>query len=176
MFVLQGNKRLAVEESSDSTSSSSCHRAGRRSEGRSLPLKARYGINAWKRWALSNSDQSEDTKVKDGAKPGEKKLMITSLGWSQDESPGLLLGWMFLMKCWFMFGNMSLCLLTALAACSHLFAARSKSNLLSLSSEELNVALSRFVREVCRPSGERYSPDSILYLCLGIQQVGTKPE
>lgn len=55
-------------------------------------------------------------------------------------------------------------------------AARTKSNLLSLSSEELNVALSRFVREVCRPSGERYSPDSILYLCLGIQQVGTKPE
>uniref|UniRef100_A0A8D3A4E1 Zinc finger MYM-type containing 2 n=1 Tax=Scophthalmus maximus TaxID=52904 RepID=A0A8D3A4E1_SCOMX len=49
-------------------------------------------------------------------------------------------------------------------------AARSKSNLLSLSSEELNAALSRFVREVCRPSGERYSPDSILYLCLGIQQ------
>uniref|UniRef100_A0A3Q3X469 TRASH domain-containing protein n=1 Tax=Mola mola TaxID=94237 RepID=A0A3Q3X469_MOLML len=49
-------------------------------------------------------------------------------------------------------------------------AARSKSNLLSLSSEELNVALSRFVREVCRPCGERYSPDSILYLCLGIQQ------
>lgn len=55
-------------------------------------------------------------------------------------------------------------------------AARTKSNLLSLSSEELNVALSRFVREVCRPGGERYSPDSILYLCLGIQQVGTKPE
>lgn len=54
-------------------------------------------------------------------------------------------------------------------------AGRAKSNLLSLSSEELNVALSRFVREVCRPSGERYSPDSILYLCLGIQQV-PKPE
>lgn len=43
-----------------------------------------------------------------------------------------------------------------------------------MSSEELNVALSRFVREVCRPSGERYSPDSILYLCLGIQQVSMK--
>ncbi|XP_056245630.1 zinc finger MYM-type protein 2 [Seriola aureovittata] len=113
----QGNKRQAMEESSDSASSSSSHPAGRRSEGRSLPLKARYGINAWKRWALSPSDQSDDTKAKDCAKP-----------------------------------------------------ARSKSNLLSLSSEELNVALSRFVREVCRPSGERYSPDSILYLCLGIQQ------
>nr|XP_020474591.1 zinc finger MYM-type protein 2 [Monopterus albus] len=113
----QGNKRQAVEESSNLAMSSSPHSAGRRSEGRSLPLKARYGINAWKRWALSPSDQSDDTKAKDSSKP---------------------------------------------AWC--------KSNLLSLSSEELNVALSRFVKEVCRPSGERYSPDSILYLCLGIQQ------
>uniref|UniRef100_UPI0037E7DC43 zinc finger MYM-type protein 2 n=1 Tax=Semicossyphus pulcher TaxID=241346 RepID=UPI0037E7DC43 len=113
----QGNKRQAVEETSDPASSSSSHPAGKPSEGRSLPLKARYGIHAWKRWALSASDQSNDTKVKGRSKP-----------------------------------------------------ARSKSNLLSLSSEELNVALSRFVREVCRPSGERYSPDSILYLCLGIQQ------
>uniref|UniRef100_A0A8C4EUV3 Zinc finger, MYM-type 2 n=1 Tax=Dicentrarchus labrax TaxID=13489 RepID=A0A8C4EUV3_DICLA len=108
VFVLQGNKRRAVEESSDLASSSSSSPTGR-----SLPLKARYGIHAWKRWALSPSDQSDDTKVKDS---------------------------------------------------------RTKSNLLSLSSEELNLALSRFVREVCRPSGERYSPDSILYLCLGIQQ------
>ncbi|XP_026231812.1 zinc finger MYM-type protein 2 isoform X2 [Anabas testudineus] len=109
----QGNKRQAVEEGSGLASSSSSHVAG----GRSFPLKTRYGINAWKRWALSSVDQSDDTKVKDESKQ-----------------------------------------------------ARSKSNLLSLSSEELNVALSRFVREVCRPSGERYSPDSILYLCLGIQQ------
>lgn len=50
-----------------------------------------------------------------------------------------------------------------------------KSNLLSLSPDELNKALSQFVREVCRPNGERYSPDSIFYLCLGIQQVGNQP-
>lgn len=112
----QGNKRQAVE-SSDPPSSSSSRPTSKHSEGQSLPLKARYGIHAWKRWALSSSNQSDDTKDKDNSKP-----------------------------------------------------ARSKSNLLSLSSEELNVALSRFVREVCRPSGERYSPDSILYLCLGIQQ------
>ncbi|XP_062287659.1 zinc finger MYM-type protein 2 [Scomber scombrus] len=118
----QGNKRQAVEEKSGpaSSSSSPSRPADRHSEGRSLPLKARYGVNAWKRWALSPPDQSDDTKVKDGTKLAP--------------------------------------------------AARSKSNLLSLSSEELNVALSQFVREVCRPSGERYSPDSILYLCLGIQQ------
>lgn len=70
-----------------------------------------------------------------------------------------------------------MCLLTALCLCVASFsAARTKSNLLSLSSEELNASLSRFVREVCRPNGERYSPDSILYLCLGIQQVRTEPE
>lgn len=51
-----------------------------------------------------------------------------------------------------------------------------KGNLLSLSPEELNEGLSQFVKEVCRPNGERYSPDSIFYLCLGIQQVGNQPE
>ncbi|CAN9502577.1 unnamed protein product [Ophioblennius macclurei] len=38
------------------------------------------------------------------------------------------------------------------------------------SSAELSFALSRFVREVRRPNGDAYSPDSIFYLCLGIQQ------
>ncbi|XP_028992737.1 zinc finger MYM-type protein 2 [Betta splendens] len=113
----QGNKRQALEEGSGAASLPSSHSAGQHSQGRSLPLKARYGLNAWKRWALSSVDQSDDTKAKDQSKQ-----------------------------------------------------ARSKYNLLSLSSKELNVALSRFVREVCRPGGERYSPDSILYLCLGIQQ------
>lgn len=154
--MLQGNKRRAVEESSDSASSSSSHPAGRCSEGRSLPLKARYGINAWKRWALS-PDQSDDTKVKDGSKSSKLNLIIN------------LLPWFIFENTWDVFANSSWCLFLCLAA-------RSKSNLLSLSSEELNVALSQFVREVCRPSGERYSPDSILYLCLGIQQVGTKSE
>lgn len=45
-----------------------------------------------------------------------------------------------------------------------------KSSLLSLSQEELNQSLSRFVKEVRRPNGEHYSPDSLLYLCLGIQK------
>ncbi|XP_054644003.1 zinc finger MYM-type protein 2 isoform X2 [Dunckerocampus dactyliophorus] len=109
----RGSKRLAVEEGFDQASPSP-------PTGRSLPLKARYGINAWKRWALSAYDQTDD---------GNKDS-------SSEAAPG----------------------------------ARLTSNLASLSAEELNMALSRFVREACRPSGERYSPDSILYLCLGIQQ------
>ncbi|XP_051565424.1 zinc finger MYM-type protein 2-like [Myxocyprinus asiaticus] len=45
-----------------------------------------------------------------------------------------------------------------------------KGSLQSLSPEELNKSLSRFVREMRRPSGECYAPDSILYLCLSIQK------
>uniref|UniRef100_A0A3B4YN85 Zinc finger MYM-type protein 4-like n=1 Tax=Seriola lalandi dorsalis TaxID=1841481 RepID=A0A3B4YN85_SERLL len=45
-----------------------------------------------------------------------------------------------------------------------------KEDILQCDSAELSFALSRFVREVRRPNGETYSPDSIFYLCLGIQQ------
>ncbi|XP_031654670.1 zinc finger MYM-type protein 2 isoform X1 [Oncorhynchus kisutch] len=107
----QGHKRRAVEGDPSPPMT----------ERRSLPLRSHYGVNAWKRWALSSTDQSGDAKGKDSLK---------------QESPP----------------------------------ARSKSNLLSLKASELSLALSRFVREVRRPNGERYAPDSILYLCLGIQQ------
>nr|XP_020477615.1 zinc finger MYM-type protein 4-like isoform X2 [Monopterus albus] len=45
-----------------------------------------------------------------------------------------------------------------------------KEDILQCDSAELSFALSRFVREVRRPNGDTYSPDSIFYLCLGIQQ------
>ncbi|XP_018550686.1 LOW QUALITY PROTEIN: zinc finger MYM-type protein 4 [Lates calcarifer] len=45
-----------------------------------------------------------------------------------------------------------------------------KEDILQCDSAELSFALSRFIREVRRPSGETYSPDSIFYLCLGLQQ------
>uniref|UniRef100_A0A3P8ZMU0 TRASH domain-containing protein n=1 Tax=Esox lucius TaxID=8010 RepID=A0A3P8ZMU0_ESOLU len=48
--------------------------------------------------------------------------------------------------------------------------ARSNSDLLSLKASELGQALAQFVAEVRRPNGEHYEPDSVLYLCLGIQQ------
>lgn len=46
-----------------------------------------------------------------------------------------------------------------------------KEDLLECNSVELSFALTRFIREVRRPNGDAYSPDSIFYLCLGIQQV-----
>ncbi|XP_074547591.1 zinc finger MYM-type protein 4-like isoform X2 [Halichoeres trimaculatus] len=45
-----------------------------------------------------------------------------------------------------------------------------KEDIIECDSAELSFALSHFIKEVRRPNGEMYSPDSIFYLCLGIQQ------
>ncbi|XP_030644396.1 zinc finger MYM-type protein 4 [Chanos chanos] len=45
-----------------------------------------------------------------------------------------------------------------------------KEDMLQCSTAELSYGLYKFVSEVRRPNGESYSPDSIFYLCLGIQQ------
>ncbi|XP_016298822.1 zinc finger MYM-type protein 4-like isoform X2 [Sinocyclocheilus anshuiensis] len=45
-----------------------------------------------------------------------------------------------------------------------------KEDLLKCCTAELSYGLCKFISEVRRPSGEKYSPDSIFYLCLGIQQ------
>lgn len=63
--ALQGNKRRAVEQSSARVTSEGS------SVKPSLPLKARYGVHAWKRWALSSSEKTEDAKLEDGSKPGK---------------------------------------------------------------------------------------------------------
>lgn len=49
-----------------------------------------------------------------------------------------------------------------------------KEDVLDCNSAELSFGLSCFIKEVRRPNGAPYSPDSIFYLCLGIQQVPTK--
>ncbi|KAK7808857.1 hypothetical protein U0070_018779, partial [Myodes glareolus] len=46
-----------------------------------------------------------------------------------------------------------------------------KEDILSCTFAELSLGLCQFIQEVRRPNGEKYDPDSILYLCLGIQQV-----
>ncbi|XP_028937348.1 zinc finger MYM-type protein 4 isoform X3 [Ornithorhynchus anatinus] len=45
-----------------------------------------------------------------------------------------------------------------------------KEDILSCTYAELSLGLCQFIQEVRRPNGEKYDPDSILYLCLGIQQ------
>jgi len=44
-----------------------------------------------------------------------------------------------------------------------------KTEVLGCSAEELSFYLSLFVKEVNKPTGEGYAPDSVFYLCLGIQ-------
>ena len=46
-----------------------------------------------------------------------------------------------------------------------------KEDILSCTFAELSLGLCQFIQEVRRPNGEKYDPDIILYLCLGIQQV-----
>ncbi|XP_036598965.1 zinc finger MYM-type protein 2 isoform X2 [Trichosurus vulpecula] len=45
-----------------------------------------------------------------------------------------------------------------------------KEDILSHTTAELNYGLAHFVNEIRRPNGENYAPDSIYYLCLGIQE------
>ncbi|KAF4102022.1 zinc finger MYM-type protein 4 isoform X1 [Onychostoma macrolepis] len=45
-----------------------------------------------------------------------------------------------------------------------------KGDVLQCTSADLSYGLCRFIKEVRRPNGEPYEPDSIYYLCLGIQQ------
>lgn len=42
-------------------------------------------------------------------------------------------------------------------------------DLLKLKNDELNILLADFVHEIRKPSGEIYAPESVYYLCLGIQ-------
>ncbi|XP_067111849.1 zinc finger MYM-type protein 4 isoform X1 [Osmerus mordax] len=45
-----------------------------------------------------------------------------------------------------------------------------KEDVLKCTTAELGFGLCRFISEVQRPNGQRYSPDSLFYLCLGLQQ------
>lgn len=42
-----------------------------------------------------------------------------------------------------------------------------KTDLLQLTADELNYSLCLFVKEVRKPNGAEYAPDTIYYLCLG---------
>lgn len=42
-----------------------------------------------------------------------------------------------------------------------------KTDILQLTADELNYSLCLFVKEVRKPNGTEYAPDTIYYLCLG---------
>ncbi|KAE8751487.1 hypothetical protein FOCC_FOCC001733 [Frankliniella occidentalis] len=45
-----------------------------------------------------------------------------------------------------------------------------KEDILQLTADELNYSLCLFVKEALNPNGQEYTPDTLYYLCLGIQQ------
>lgn len=52
---------------------------------------------------------------------------------------------------------------------SSILSNRLPNDLLKLKNEELNLMLAEFLNEVRKPNGEIYAPESIYYICLGIQ-------
>lgn len=43
-----------------------------------------------------------------------------------------------------------------------------KTEILQMTADELNYSLCLFVKEVRKPNGTQYAPDTIYYLCLGL--------
>ncbi|XP_032733105.1 zinc finger MYM-type protein 4 isoform X6 [Lontra canadensis] len=115
-----------------------------------MTLKYMYGVNAWKNWVQWKNAKEEQGDLKcGGIEHAASSPCSDSLGSSQDHAlsqessdPG--------------------CRVRSI---------KLKEDILSCTFAELSLGLCQFIQEVRRPNGEKYDPDSILYLCLGIQQV-----
>ncbi|KAM4701633.1 zinc finger MYM-type protein 4 isoform 2-T4 [Discoglossus pictus] len=109
-------------------------------------LKYIYGVNAWKNWVRWKNSQEDPDDVKFGG-PSEALLyplsdpLVDNQG---DHSPT--------------------------HENSGVRPVKLKEDLLACSFGELSYGLCQFIQEVRRPNGEKYNADSILYLCLGVQQ------
>ncbi|KAM5269371.1 zinc finger MYM-type protein 4 isoform 8-T11 [Hipposideros larvatus] len=121
-------------------------------QGCSVPgmtLKYMYGVNAWKNWVQWKNAKEEQGDLKcGGIEHASSSPCSDPLGSAQDHA---------------------LSQESSEPGCR----ARSvklKEDILSCTFAELSLGLCQFIQEVRRPNGEKYDPDSILYLCLGIQQ------
>ncbi|XP_029395455.1 zinc finger MYM-type protein 4 isoform X1 [Mus pahari] len=114
-----------------------------------MTLKYMYGVNAWKNWVQWKNAKDEQGDLKcGGGELASASPCSDSLGGAQDQT---------------------LSQESSEQGCK----ARSvklKEDILSCTFSELSLGLCQFIQEVRRPNGEKYDPDSILYLCLGIQQ------
>ncbi|XP_012295348.1 zinc finger MYM-type protein 4 isoform X1 [Aotus nancymaae] len=114
-----------------------------------MTLKYMYGVNAWKNWVQWKNAKEEQGDLKcGGVEPASSSPCSDPLGSTQDHAlsqessePG--------------------CRVRSI---------KLKEDILSCTFAELSLGLCQFIQEVRRPNGEKYDPDSILYLCLGIQQ------
>ncbi|XP_040612548.1 zinc finger MYM-type protein 4 isoform X3 [Mesocricetus auratus] len=114
-----------------------------------MTLKYMYGVNAWKNWVQWKNAKEEqgDLKCREGEhaspSPGSDSLgSVQDQALSQESSE---------------------------QGCK-VRPMKLKEDILSCTFSELSLGLCQFIQEVRRPNGEKYDPDSILYLCLGIQQ------
>ncbi|XP_072579971.1 zinc finger MYM-type protein 4 isoform X7 [Vulpes vulpes] len=114
-----------------------------------MTLKYMYGVNAWKNWVQWKNAKEEQGDLKcGGIEHAASSPCSDPLGNAQDHAlsqessePG--------------------CRVRSI---------KLKEDILSCTFAELSLGLCQFIQEVRRPNGEKYDPDSILYLCLGIQQ------
>ncbi|XP_039107640.1 zinc finger MYM-type protein 4 isoform X4 [Hyaena hyaena] len=114
-----------------------------------MTLKYMYGVNAWKNWVQWKNAKEEQGDLKcGGVEHAASSPCSDPLGNAQDHAlsqessePG--------------------CRVRSI---------KLKEDILSCTFAELSLGLCQFIQEVRRPNGEKYDPDSILYLCLGIQQ------
>ncbi|XP_077151920.1 LOW QUALITY PROTEIN: zinc finger MYM-type protein 4 [Ranitomeya variabilis] len=105
-------------------------------------LKYMYGVNAWKNWVRWKNSQEEPEDIKFGGKfcVRQKHHVL------------------------FSFYFPTYCLVFSVRP------VKFKEDILSCTFAELSYGLCQFIHEVRRPNGEKYNADSILYLCLGVQQ------
>ncbi|XP_051688110.2 zinc finger MYM-type protein 4 isoform X6 [Oryctolagus cuniculus] len=114
-----------------------------------MTLKYMYGVNAWKNWVQWKNAKEEQGDLKcGGVEHASSSPCSDPLGNAQDQilsqessEPGC-----------------------------RVRSVKLKEDILSCTFAELSLGLCQFIQEVRRPNGEKYDPDSILYLCLGIQQ------
>uniref|UniRef100_H3D187 Zinc finger MYM-type containing 4, tandem duplicate 1 n=1 Tax=Tetraodon nigroviridis TaxID=99883 RepID=H3D187_TETNG len=103
-------------------------------------LKSEYGIEAWKRWVQWRQTQPDLEKPRYACKSGITGNTVTQIISEQKSNDGIA----------------RLMVL--------------KEDVLQCTTAELSYGLCCFISEVKRPNGSPYSPDSLFYLCLGIQQ------
>ncbi|ELR58577.1 Zinc finger MYM-type protein 4 [Bos mutus] len=114
-----------------------------------MTLKYMYGVNAWRNWVQWKNAKEEQGDLKcGGVEHASSSPCSDPLGSTQEHAlsqessePG--------------------CKVRSI---------KLKEDILSCTFAELSLGLCQFIQEVRRPNGEKYDPDSILYLCLGIQQ------
>nr|XP_019582051.1 PREDICTED: zinc finger MYM-type protein 4 isoform X5 [Rhinolophus sinicus] len=121
-------------------------------QGCSVPgmtLKYMYGVNAWKNWVQWKNAKEEQGDLKcGGVELTSSSPCSDPLGSAQDHA---------------------LSQESSEPGC-RVRSVKLKEDILSCTFAELSLGLCQFIQEVRRPNGEKYDPDSILYLCLGIQQ------